>query len=172
MGLLWILFTDYAGRKTYIATKGKSTFYRRGEAQICAYYLGFRHTIIHTPDGHWVVCFKIYLRIVDARGIPLEPKAAHTRRKAVVRSWWNNKLLNRYLAICAAIQAFQGLRRFCEPPEQVLLDSELITFAAPFGIDERRFDRTGGEDEPADDGSNVSAELSPVDDEAEEGNEL
>lgn len=163
-----IKFTDYTGRKTHVATKGKSTFYRRGEAQLCTYYLGFRHTVTRTPDGQWVVYFKIYLRITDTRDHELEPRPAHTRRKAITRGWWNDKLLNRYLALCEAIRGFQDLRRFRESPAQVLLAPMLITFAAPGGLDETCFEKTVVADESADDGSKVSAVLLPSDDDGEE----
>jgi hypothetical protein len=68
-----IKFTNYAGQKTYVVTKGKSTFYRRREVQLCNYYLGFRHNVSCTPEGKWVVYFKIYLRITDTRDNELEP---------------------------------------------------------------------------------------------------
>ena len=159
-------FADHTGRRTYVATRGKSTFYRRGEAQVCTYYLGFRHNVSQSANGEWVVYFKIYLRITDSHQVELDPRQAQSRRKAITHAWWNDKLLYRYFALCEAVRAFQAARRFRDQPTQVLLEPSLVTFAAPGGLDESRFVRT--EDAAADDGSNVSAVPLPHDDEETE----
>jgi hypothetical protein len=161
-----IIFTDYKNKRTRIAIRGKSTFYRRGQTQICYYHLGFRHSIAFSPSGESAVVFKIYLRIIDQSGKELEARAANTRRKAITHSWWNNKLLNRYIALCEALKQFQDLRQFREVPEQVLLEPKLVTFAAPFGLDESIFE--DADEKGEDDGTVVNATIVPFDDEEEE----
>jgi len=161
-----IIFTDYINRRTRVAIKGKSTFYRRGKSQTCFYYLGFRHNITFSPSGECAIVFKIYLRIVDELGKELESRAANSRRKAITHSWWNNKLLNRYLALCEALKQFQDLRQFREIPDQVILEPKLIVFSAPFGLNESIFD--DADDKVDDDGSFVTANIVDSDDKEEE----
>jgi hypothetical protein len=161
-----IVFTDYKNKRTRVAIRGKSTFYRRGQAQICYYHLGFRHNITFSPSGEYAVVFKIYLRIIDQSGKELEARAANTRRKAITHSWWNNKLLNRYIALCEALKQFQDLRQFREVPDQVLLEPKLVTFAAPFGLDETIFE--DADEKGEDDGTVVNATIVPFEEEEEE----
>lgn len=158
-------FTSYKGRRTYVATKGRSTFYRSGEPQTCNYYLGFRHNIVRARDGEWLVYFKLYLRVTERSGHEFEAKPAMARRKAITKGWWNDKLLNRYLALCTALKGFQGLRRFRDGTDQVLVEPTLISFTAPGGIDESVFNEL---DSDEDDGSKITATLSPEIEEEEE----
>jgi hypothetical protein len=153
-----IEFTGYSGKKTYVVTNGRSTFYRRGQSQTCKYYLGFRHHVGRIVNGRWCVYFKLYLRITDNCGVDLDPRPALTRRKAITRNWWNDKLLKRYMALCKAIQCFQDLRRFRNSTDEVLLEHELTTFCAPYGLNEKQFSLTEKTDSD-DDGSIVMAEL-------------
>jgi hypothetical protein len=168
-------FKGYGGRGTYIATKGKSTFYRRGQAQVCNYFLGFRHSVIRSPSGTWMVYFKIYLRLTNEADNELEPRPAMSRRKAITRGWWNDKLLNRYLALCSAVRGFQDLRRFREGNDQVLLEETLISFSSPGGIDESQLDGERASDSPSavEDGSQEVVHFVPsqFDEEEEVGNE-
>lgn len=159
-------FVSYKGRRTYVATKGRSTFYRRGVAQVCNYYLAFRHNIIRDATGDWLIYLKLYLRITDPAGHELEPKPAMSRRKAITRGWWNDKLLNRYLALCTALGSFQQLRRFRDSPDQVVVDPALVSFTAPGGINEDCF--KDAEIESDDDGAQVTAELATQPGEEEE----
>lgn len=163
-----LAFTSYKGRRTYVATKGRSTFYRRGEPQTCNYFLGFRHSIVRSRDGEWLVYFKLYLRVTQASGQEFEAKPAMARRKAISKGWWNDKLLNRYLALCAALNGFQGLRRFRDGVDQVLVEPTLISFTAPGGIDESCFNEIDNDD---DDGSKVTATLSPEAENEEDEND-
>lgn len=161
-------FIGYKGRRTYVATKGRSTFYRKGEPQTCNYYLGFRHNVVRMRDGEWLVYFKLYLRVAESNGLEFEAKPAMARRKAITKGWWNDKLLNRYIAICAALEGFQGLRRFRDGTDQVLVEPRLIDFTAPGGIDESYFNEVESDE---DDGAKITATLAPETEDEEEDND-
>ena len=123
-------FTGYTGRKTWILVSGE-----RHSPYYFKYHLcpTFR---IKRENGKYFCELFIDLYLTDSRDEPLRPREAHTRHKAIRKSWWNNHFLNRNLAICEFLTDDSGNIVIGEGEEQIILSGRFIRFECPVKVDE------------------------------------
>lgn len=126
-----IWYRSYTGGKVPLQVAGERTF--RGK-ETFRYNLGFHMDFVRLSGGELAAKFRTRLKISDAKGDPFDSHiTANARRKSITRTWYNDDLLKRELAILSflahggdAIDLGSGLCLQAMPKVET----------APFGIDE------------------------------------
>ncbi len=105
----------------------------------------FRVTIDHRHSVSVLVRF--YVRVTDAKGVPFEGSKIQSRRKRVVRSWWNRQWLQRTLGVMQFIAGdgadINGVIVVGEGTEMVTVKVKPLSWECPVGIDVIALDRIG-----------------------------
>lgn len=124
-------FTGYKGKRTWILVAGDRT-----SPYYFKYHLSpsFR---IKKENGRYLSELFVDLYLTDSNDESLRPSVAHSRHKAIRKSWWNDHFLNRNLAICEFLTSDNGNIVMGESEEQIILSGDFIRFECPVRLDER-----------------------------------
>ncbi len=129
---------SFCGTRSWGGKEAKTSF---------NYQLGpvFRVTI---DDQHSVaVLVRFYVRVTDAKGVPFERSKIQSRRKRVVKSWWNRQWLQRTLGVMQFIAGdgadIDGVILIGEGAERVTVKVKPLSWECPVGIDVIALDRIG-----------------------------
>ncbi|HVF72322.1 MAG TPA: toll/interleukin-1 receptor domain-containing protein [Chthoniobacterales bacterium] len=157
-----IHFDGFTG-KTWLLVAGQRLFRKlEGQQEICVYHLSFRFRVRRNLFSRFVIQLRVGLHLTDLGGSPFKPRTFNARRKKITKNWWNDKWLNRHLAICQFLTDADGKAALNDSGEpSITLSTQLIRAEAPFGIAE---DLLGADREEF---QLVSAESEILDDEPE-----
>jgi len=132
-----IHFEGFTG-KTWLLVAGQRLFRKlEGQQEICVYHLSFRFRVRRNLFSRFVIQLRVGLHLTDLSGSPFRPRTFNARRKKITKNWWNDKWLNRHLAICHFLTDegdTSALNDVNEP--KITLSTQLIRAEAPFGIAE------------------------------------
>ncbi len=131
-------FVGWNGKQTWIQVAGERSIRRLGKTpEPYRYHLSLRFSIQQKLSPSYSLQVRLRLHITDTSGEPLPARSAMARRKAICRSWWNDKWLNRLLAICEYLSNGDGSIEIGIPgDEQVVLAARPTQLELPVGIDE------------------------------------
>jgi len=132
-----IYFTGFNG-KTWLLVVGQRVFQKlQGHQEICIHHLSFRFHVRKNLFETFILQLKVGLHLTDLTGATFKPRTFNSRRKKITKNWWNDKWLNRHLAICEFLNDASGVCLLGDTDEsRILLSTNLINVQAPFGIDE------------------------------------
>lgn len=136
-----IHFTGFNG-KTWLLVVGQRIFRNvQGEQQICIHHLSFRHRVRQHLFNRFVIQLKVGLHLTDIGGAIFKARTGNSRRKKITKNWWNDKWLNRHLAICEFLDDGGDILQLGGVGDSAIVAStKLITVQAPFGIDEHQLE--------------------------------
>jgi len=131
-------FPSWDGKQTWIQVSGERSIRRLGRTpERYRYHLSFRFSIQQKLCRAHALQIRLRLHITDTAGEPLPPRSAIARRKAICRSWWNDKWLKRLLAVCSFLSNGNDVIEIGIPgEEQVVLSSHPVQLELPVGINE------------------------------------
>ena len=135
-----IYFTGFNG-KTWLLVVGQRIFRKlEGQHEICIHHLAFRARIRRNLFSHFVLQIKAGLHLTDLSGATFKARTANSRRKKIAKNWWNDKWLNRHLAICQFLNEKGGVCFLggASDDSRIILSTNLITAEADVGIDEEQ----------------------------------
>jgi hypothetical protein len=142
------LHFDGFARKTWTLVVGQRVFRRlEGERDICIYHLAFRWRVRQQLFGSsFLIQLRVGLHLTDLGGESFRPRKFNSRRKKITKNWWNDKWLNRHLAICAFLDDGTGVSLLGDSDEgRAVLSTKLVTVQVPVSIDESALASDGEE---------------------------
>lgn len=95
----FVSFNHLDGRNTRVSLTGEKQYSWGANATRFRYQLGPHFRASVDPDGAWWVTMRIYVRVTELDGTPLQKKEIVRKRKAVTKGWWNREWLARTLAV-------------------------------------------------------------------------
>ncbi len=126
-----IRYRSYTGRKVPLQVAGERTFQGKDRFR---YNLGFQMDFVRLSGGEIAAKFRTRLKITDTESKPLDsPITANARRKSITRTWHNDDLLKRELAILSFLAHGSDM---IDLGSGLFLHATPRTETAPFGIDE------------------------------------
>lgn len=131
-------FSGFAG-KTWILVVGQRMFRKlEGEREVCIHHLAFRwrvrQQLLELP---FVLQLRVGLYLTDLSGVTFKPRKFNSRRKKITKNWWNDKWLNRHIAICSFLDDGGGICLLGDDETtRAVLSTELVEATAPISIDE------------------------------------
>lgn len=131
-------FLGWDDKQTWVQVAGERSIRRLGKPpEPYRYHLSLRFSIQHKLSSSYSLQIRLRLHITNTAGEPLPSRSAVARRKAICRSWWNDKWLKRLLAICSHLSNGDGAIEIGIPgDEQVVLSAHPIQIEIPVGINE------------------------------------
>jgi hypothetical protein len=132
-----IHFEGFSG-KTWLQVVGQRMFRKlEDQREICIHHLSFRFRIRRNLFADFILQLRVGLHLTDLAGAPFKVRTSNSRRKKITKNWWNDKWLNRHLAICQFLTDGNDVCLLGDSDEtRVILSTKLIGAEAPFGIDE------------------------------------
>jgi hypothetical protein len=132
-----IHFEGFSG-KTWLLVVGQRLFRKlEGQQEICVYHLSFRFRVRRNLFSDFVMQLRVGLYLTDLAGAPFKPRTFNSRRKKITKNWWNDKWLNRHLAICQFLSDGGETSSLGDSNETgIVLSTKLIRAEAPYGINE------------------------------------
>ncbi len=140
-------FEQVDGRWTYATLTGERAFGWGDRKSRFRYQLGPRFRVGMDDVGQLWLTVRIYVRITDMAGEPLDVSKITSRRKRVTRSWWNKQWLARLLAIMQRV-ANEGtglaseIRVGCDE-RYVAVSATPLSWSCPVSIDVVALDQLG-----------------------------
>jgi hypothetical protein len=146
-----ISYTGFSGRKTNVTVSGTITSgYKNGTPVQFRYYL--------MPDFHTIldrfstpfVRLAIRIRVSDLAGRYFNPNMALTRRKKVVRAWFNRQWINRYYGITSWFTNETDITLFSGKNGNLIISGKLQEVESCLSIDDENIGVTPEENNQPD----------------------
>jgi hypothetical protein len=159
-----VSYVHVDGRRTRVAVTGEKSYGSGEHAVPFRYQLAPTFRVGLDPDGRWWVTLRIYVRITDPAGTPLEKKSIIRWRKKVTKSWWNKEWLARTLGVIQALANHGDEIVIGGAGADVRVNTNPLSWQCPVSIDYRALEQVGDFQEEL-------AGLRYVDAEGDESNE-
>ena len=131
------------GRETTVNLNGKRTVGSGDYAKQRLYQLCPAFRIGVDTSGDWWLTLRLYARVTDSEGQPLEGKEIGRARKAVGRSWWNHHWLARTLGMIQALAQAGDTIEIGKGDEAVSISVAPLQWECPMAIDYHAVERIG-----------------------------
>ena len=140
-------FEQVDGRWTYATLTGERTFGWGDRKSRFRYQLGPRFRVGMDDVGQLWLTVRLYVRLTDMAGDPLDVLKIPSRRKTVTKSWWNKQWLARTLAIVQRVAnegtGLEAEIRIGEEGRQVVVTAAPLSWTCPASIDVVTLDQLG-----------------------------
>jgi hypothetical protein len=132
-------FQHVDGRWTWATLTGERAFGWGESKSRFRYQLGPRFRVGMDDTGQLWLTVRLYVRLTDTDGTPLDVRKIPSRRKVVTKSWWNKEWLARLLAVMQRL-ANQGSGttaeiQIGESRHAVTVPTAPLSWECPVGID-------------------------------------
>lgn len=111
------------------------------------YQIGPVFRVTFDDEGAVWVMLRLYVRVTDVSGQPLDAKLIPSRRKRVTRSWWNRQWLQRTLGMMQFIAGkgadIKGSISIGSGRETVSVNVSPLSWECPVSIDSEALERVG-----------------------------
>ncbi|MBM4089194.1 MAG: restriction endonuclease [Planctomycetes bacterium] len=131
------------GRNSRVGVTGERSYGHGDRAVPFRYQLGPSFRVDRDDAGVWWVTMRIYVRITDCDGLPLEGKAIGRRRKTVTKNWWNKEWFARTLGIMQAISRGGALIEVGTGTRTLTVSTVPLAWESPVSIDMAAVERVG-----------------------------
>lgn len=137
-------FTHVDGRETHVSASGQISYGTGDRAKPFLYQLCPAFRASFDESMKWWVTLRIYIRVTDLSGVPIQGKGIIRRRKKVTKSWWNNKWLARILGMMQAL-ADPGTDEINvgSGDGRLTVSTKPLSWECPMSIDYRAVDSLG-----------------------------
>jgi TIR domain len=140
-----LTYRNYAGQQTYVQVSGERTF-RLGNdrREVVRYHLMFRaQPNLRAIVGSPVLRLALGLYLTEPSGAPLNAKRAHSRRRRMCKSWYNQEWMHRVFAVSSFLADGEpAVNLALGPSTRIVLAGTPLDLTAPVGIDETQLGRT------------------------------
>ena len=131
------------GRKTWVVLTGEKTQGSGESGKKFRYQLCPLFRVGFDEDKRCWVTLRIYVRITDTEGNPLQHMAITRRRKTVAKSWWNKEWMARTIAMIQAISKGASEIRIGTDGCEVVVECQPLQWECPVSIDYQAVERLG-----------------------------
>lgn len=136
-------FTHVDGRHTRVAMTGEKQYGWGERATRFRYQLAPIFRAGQDETGAWSVLLRVYVRVTDVAGVPLELKEIGRKRKAVTKNWWNKEWLARTLGMMQALGGADASISVGDGKRRVSVSAAPLEWACPVAIDVEAVEKLG-----------------------------
>jgi hypothetical protein len=133
-------FTDYKNRKNWFLAVGE----RQVKSNVLGatkyrYHVGFQLSLVTKADGTYYIALQPSPFISNIDGKPVGRKLQSARTKKVLKTWFNDKILNRQIGIIEFLSGnLDHLTIDCGEGQRMTVSSKFVQLNCETGIDEAR----------------------------------
>ena len=143
-------YTNNNNRRTYVQVAGERRFKKFSEGHYfqdnSIYHLTLNFRVLPGDEDRPVVAIKLGLYMTDIYNVPLSPKTANARRKAICKNWWNREWLSRLIAVTKWLSNESDQLVLLETENgNITMDTRLLSYISEFGIRENKKEMTEDE---------------------------
>ena len=138
-----VTFLHLDGRKTSVAVNGEKQYSWGVNATRFRYQLCPLFRVGYDEAKKWWLTMRIYVRVTDLDGTPLQKKEITRKRKTVTSGWWNKEWLARTLGVMQALADKNDNIEIGFGRRRVSVSASPLEWQCPVSIDVEAMDRIG-----------------------------
>src|SRR4029077_5905 len=140
-----LTYRNHSAKLSYVQVSGERRF-RLGNdrREVVRYHLMFRpQPNLRAIAGFPVLRLALGLYLTEPAGAPLNAKRAHSRRRRMGKSWYNQEWMHRVFAVASFVADGEPVVNLAlGPSTRIVLAGIPIDLTSPVGIDETQLGKT------------------------------